>query len=149
MRRGDPIRATDSRQPRSRSLTAPSPGIVSARVSRASGDWDLGIIDHQTGATVAGSATAGGRGLAQGFVLEDERLRVQACRRTGGDSFAQLRVRFVAVDTSKARPASLVRVSTPTSADLDRLLGLGLDLTEHGAPGSRTSSSTATAPAMA
>jgi hypothetical protein len=118
-----------------RSLTAPSPGIVSARLSDASGDWDLGIIDRETGATVAGSASSGGPEVAEGFVLEGERLAVQACRRTGGDSSAQLGVRFVPVDTSQTDRVSLVRVSTPTSADLDRLLGLGLDLTEHGGPG--------------
>jgi hypothetical protein len=32
---------------------------------------------------------------------------------------------------SRATASSLVRVSTPTQADKDRLLGLGLDLTEH------------------
>jgi len=118
-----------------RSLVAPSPGIVSARLSDASGDWDLGIIDRQTGTTVAGSATSGGRELAQGFVLEGERLTVQACRRAGDNSSATLGVRFIAVDTNQAHRVSLVRVSTPTAADLDRLIGLGLDLTEHGGPG--------------
>jgi hypothetical protein len=118
-----------------RSLTAPSPGIVSARLADAAGDWDLGVLDRETGATVAGSGAAGGDELAEGFVLAGEKLAVQACRRSGDDSSARLDVSFVAVDTTKAQPASLVRVQTPSAADLDRLVGLGLDLTEHGGEG--------------
>ncbi len=38
-------------------------------------------------------------------------------------------------DETEVVPASLVRVSTPTYADRDRLVALGLDLTEHGGPG--------------
>ncbi len=40
-----------------------------------------------------------------------------------------------AEESGETSPVSLVRVSTPTYADRDRLVSLGLDLTEHGGPG--------------
>jgi hypothetical protein len=118
-----------------RSLTALAPGIVSARLSDASGDWDLAVFDGQTGATVAGSAAAAGDELAEGYVLAGEQLVVQACRRQGSDPSAGLDVRFVTVDVTNAKTVSLARVSTPRAADVERLQALGLDLTEHGGPG--------------
>ena len=57
-------------------------------------------------------------------------LIVQACRRSGTSSSAQLSVEALPIDTSGAPKASLVRVSTANAERKSELQGLGLDLTE-------------------
>ncbi|MGH2986001.1 MAG: M14 family zinc carboxypeptidase [Solirubrobacterales bacterium] len=116
-------------------ITAPAAGSIRARLSDASGDWDLGVFDAATGETVAGSAQAGSRELAEGFVLARERLVVQACRLEGAGSAAGLDVDFARVDTTGAQTIALARVSTPTADSVGRLQALGLDHTEHGGEG--------------
>jgi hypothetical protein len=113
----------------------PAGGEITARLSAASGDWDLAIVDPSDHRVVAGSAYSGADEVASGFAAVGNNLIVQACRRTGGTSSARLSIETIPIDTSHAPKASLVRVAT---ANLDRkneLAGLGLDLTEHGGNG--------------
>src|SRR6185295_3606094 len=74
---------------------ASADGLVRARLS-ARGDWDLGVFDARTRRYVAGSASFGGREVAEGFVRKGQRLLVQACRFRGRVSHARVAVRFVA-----------------------------------------------------
>lgn len=113
----------------------PAAGAVSARLSGAGGDWDLAVFDAATGDVIAGSAYAGANELASGFAVAGTRMVVQACRLSGSAERARLDLDFTAIDTSAARPASLVRVSTPTRARKQELVSLGLDLAEGAGPG--------------
>jgi hypothetical protein len=116
-------------------FTMPAGGEVTARLTAASGDWDLAIIDPTDRRVVAGSAYSGADEVASGFAAIGNTLIVQACRRSGGTSSAKLSIETIPIDTTGAPKASLVRVAT---ANLDRkneLNSLGLDLTEHGGPG--------------
>ena len=108
---------------------APGTGLVRVRLASRS-DFDLAVFDAKTKAFVAGSATMGGRELAEGFVRDGQRLLVQACRYRGKAKSARLSVRYLAVNEETGGPTRIVEVSTPTRADKRRLQGLGLDLTE-------------------
>ena len=116
----------------SRSLRAPSFGLLQARLAAARGDWDLAVLDARTGRTVAASTHFRARELAEGFVTRGQRLVVRACRRSGRATTAQVSVSFDAIRTGKRVPAQLVSVRTPTRAAAEKLRRLGLDLTEHG-----------------
>ena len=116
-------------------FTMPVAGWVTARLSAASGDWDLAIIDSADGRVVAGSASRGATEVASGLATQGSNLVVQACRRSGSASTANLTTAPTAVDTSQVQKVQLVRVSTPTLARKNELQRLGLDLTEHGGPG--------------
>ncbi len=118
-----------------RAVSVAGTSSVTARLDGGAGDWDLAVFDRATGRLVAGSAYSGTREVAEGYVVEPSVLTVQACRRTAGASSVQLTVDAAAIDTSKAEPASLVKVSTPTRERAQRLANLGLDVTEHGGPG--------------
>ncbi len=123
---GDP--AVDAR-----SVRAPGVSVVQARLEGDAGDdWDVAILDPDSGAVVAASAYRGSSELAEGFALGRERFLVQACRRSG-DGDARLSVDTIPIDTSgDVEPPQLVKVPTPTEADKARLQSLGLDVTEHG-----------------
>ena len=58
-------------------VTMPSSGAVTARLNAAGGDWDLAILEADTGQVVAGSAYAGAREVASGYAVGGERLIVQ------------------------------------------------------------------------
>src|SRR5918992_110626 len=116
-------------------VTMPTAGAVTARLSAAGGDWDVAVFEADSGQTVAGSAYSGARELASGLAIAGERLVVQACRLSGGSESAALSVDSTAVDTSNVQRAQLVRVSTPTLERRNELNQLGLDSTEHGGPG--------------
>jgi hypothetical protein len=118
-----------------RRFTMPAGGEVTARLSAASGDWDLAIIDPSDHRLVAGSAYSGADELASGFAAIGNDLIVQACRRTGGASSANLTVAAIPIDTAATPTASLVRVATANLERKNELTGLGLDLTEHGGSG--------------
>jgi len=119
-----------------KSVRLPSTGSVTARLDGAgSGDWDLAVFDTASGRVVAGSAYRGTRELATGYVPGGGELTVQACRVSGSSATASLSVDSLAIDTSKAEPASLVRVSAPSRARKQELANLGPDLTEHGGDG--------------
>jgi len=113
----------------------PVAGWVTARLGATSGDWDLAIIDSADGRVVAGSASRGATEVASGLATQGSNLVVQACRRSGSASTANLTTVPTAVDTSHVQKVQLVRVSTPTLARKNELQRLGLDLTEHGGPG--------------
>ncbi len=116
-------------------VTVPAVSSVTARLSAASGDWDLAVIDARSKRLVAGSAYSGSSEVASGFAGRGSTLILQACRRTGGSSTAALSLDATPIDTSTVKKASLVRVSTANLARKNELNRLGLDLTEHGGPG--------------
>ena len=92
-------------------VTMPAGGEVTARLSAASGDWDLAIIDPSDHRVVAGSAYRGATEVASGFAAVGNNLIVQACRRSGGSSSAQLSVEAIPISTVGAPKASLVGVA--------------------------------------
>jgi hypothetical protein len=108
---------------------------VTARLTAASGDWDLALVDAASGRVVAGSAYRGSTEVASGFAGQGSTLIVQACRLTGSTSTAQLSLDSSPIDTTPAGKVQLVRVSTPTAVRKNALNALGLDVTEHGGPG--------------
>lgn len=119
-----------------RTITAPAPGGITARLEAESGDWDLGIFDAESGRRIGGSAYFGSTEIADGLVSDGQELTVQACRRTGAADTAELIVESEAFDLDAAREkTSLVRVSTPTRDRKDELTALGLDVTEHAGDG--------------
>jgi len=118
-----------------RTVTAPAPGWVTARLDGAAGDWDLAVYDTATGDRVASSAFFGNDEVASGFVSGGERLAVQACRRSGPASEASLTVESDAVRNVEPQTLSLVRVAVPNAERKTELTELGLDLTEHGGRG--------------
>jgi hypothetical protein len=119
-----------------RSVTAPASGWLTARLRAAEGDWDVAVFDEQSGDQLGGGASPGSEELAEVFVVDGQQLTVQACRLSGEAARAQLDVESVAVKPPAGdfRP-SVVAVSTPNKGRKDQLLGLGLDVTEHGGPG--------------
>ena len=116
-------------------VTMPSAGAVTARLTAASGDWDLAVINATGGRVVAGSAYSGATEVASGYAVKGSTLIVQACRLTGGASSAKLSLDATAIDTSHTGKVQLVRVSTANLARKNELNRLGLDVTEHGGPG--------------
>jgi hypothetical protein len=124
-----------------REVTATVDGLVQARLTSVSGlegDWDVAVFDKVTGEVVAASSALRSHELAESFVRKDQRLVVQACRYAGPARTALLGVDFLALSpqgtpTATAAPsqrAELVRVNTLAKKDKDRLLQLGLDVTE-------------------
>jgi Zinc carboxypeptidase len=116
-------------------VAMPVASTVTARLTAASGDWDLALVDAASGRLVAGSAYRGSTEVASGFAGQGSTLIVQACRLTGSTSTAQLSLDSSPIDTTPAGKVQLVRVSTPTTARKNALNRLGLDVTEHGGPG--------------
>jgi Zinc carboxypeptidase len=119
-----------------RSVTVSGAGPVEARLRAASGDWDLAIFDA-AGRTVAASAGADATELASGWAWSAGTLRVQACRRSGGASRARVSVEHGTIPAALAarvagQKVKVASVETPTRAAKDRLVALGLDMTEHG-----------------
>ena len=111
--------------------TAPDTGLIRARLS-GGGDWDLGVFDASSGRSVAGSAAFGSNELAEGFVKQGQKLRVQACRFRGSAASAALSVGFVKIAERSTGKVQVVDVDTIARKDKRRLQSLGLDLTEHG-----------------
>jgi Zinc carboxypeptidase len=114
-----------------RVLTMPAAGLVGAKLTAASGDWDVAMFDRSTGRVVAASEGFGATEVAEGFLGGGRAFTVQACRRSGSAASAQLSVfaQAVPAGTSAQKP-SLVEVRTPTPAAKDALQTLGLDVTE-------------------
>ena len=112
-------------------------GPISARLDAAKGDWDLAVFD-QAGRQLAAAAGRGPDEIAEGWAWTAGTLTVQACRRSEDAS----REATVTLEHGRV-PAQLeqflltqklqmVDVKTPTRESKDRLMALGLDLTEHG-----------------
>ena len=117
-----------------REVTVDRGGYLFATLRAASGDWDLAVYGSQ--GRVSGGASSGGHEVASGFV-DPGTYTLQACRRSGGASKAALAADFTPLPAdAKPEKVQLVDVHTPTRAAKDRLVALGVDLTEHGHEGS-------------
>ena len=131
-------------QPRSgagvESLRVSSPALgdasfteIEARLRGPRGsDWDLAILDADSGRVVAASAFRGSREVATSYLLSDADLIVQACRLRGDGERAHLRLAMRNLKVNEQQRSSLVFVDTPTRRDKENLSELGLDMTEHG-----------------
>ena len=98
------------------------------------GDWDVALFGAD-GQLVAGGGSPDGQEIAQGWTLAPGTLTVQACRRsgTGGAELSVAHEPLVGdAAAARADAPQIVSVTTLTRADKDRLVALGLDLTEHG-----------------
>jgi Zinc carboxypeptidase len=113
-----------------KALTMPAAGLIGAKLTAPAGDWDVAIFDKATGGVVAASEGFGATEVAEGFLGGARGFTVQACRRSGSASSAQLSVFTQAVPASSQK-ASMIEVATPTAASKDLLGTLGLDETEH------------------
>ncbi len=112
--------------------TAPGRGFLTVTLNAGAGsDWDLGIFDSKN-RRLAGSLSAGPRELAQSWVKAGDAVTIQACRVGGQDQSASLSIAFagVAAPPAAASP-QLVSVAYKSSADLEKISGLGLDLTHN------------------
>ncbi|MBA2440111.1 MAG: peptidase M14 [Thermoleophilaceae bacterium] len=117
-----------------RSATVDEAGTVTAQLTGDEGDdWDLAVLESDSGRVVAGSAGFASDEVAEGFVLGDTTITVRACR-LAGDGDARLRVSATPVPetTEGIWAPKLVNVDTPTREDKTRLVSLGLDMAEHG-----------------
>src|SRR5215207_8030509 len=105
-------------------------GEVQVRLTGGGGDWDVALFDA-SGNAVAAAASPDAQEVASGWVTGPGTLTLQACRRSGTGA-----VHATVSHTPLTEPApadvQLVSVATPTRADKDRLVALGLDMTEHG-----------------
>ena len=121
---------------RTLAVTARHTGVLRARL-RAAGDWDVAVFDARSGRFVAASAGPAAAELAEGYVVAGQRVRVQACRRPGAATRAQVQISSMALPPAPAaaQPERIVRVSAPTRADRHRLARLGLDPAESGRRG--------------
>ena len=127
-----------------RDVTSTVDGLVQARLrpqGGQEGDWDLAVFDKATGKVVAASAAFRSHELAESFVTRGQQLIVQGCRYDGPARSVTLGVDFLALNPNGTpsgtaqtatvpQRAELVRVETPTRQDKDRLVALGLDVTE-------------------
>ena len=108
-----------------RRATVPGSGVIAARLTAPSGDWDVSVWDVLTKRMVAGSASFGANELAEGFVGGGRQVVVQACRRSGS-STAKLEVAAVPVPQgSIENKPSLVKVNVASQADRNRLTSIG------------------------
>jgi hypothetical protein len=108
-------------------------GELSLRL-RGTGDWDLAVFDR-TGRLAASSAGFGADEVAQVGLVEGAEVLVQACRRSGSRA-AKLTTQLTRLDLDVIRrqaaaKVQLVRVTTPSHEDVERLEAAGLDVTHE------------------
>ncbi|HYH60601.1 MAG TPA: M14 family zinc carboxypeptidase [Solirubrobacterales bacterium] len=115
-------------------VSVPGVSTVQATLTGAEGNWDLAVLEAKTSRVVTASSYPTGDEIAEGFSAGAGDLIVQACRRTGEDSTAELSVETNEL-TEQAPRMQIVRVSTPDPDTEGRLVATGLDLTEHGGEG--------------
>ena len=89
------------------------------------------------GRAIAADASPDAQEVAVGYASAAGTLRVQACRRSGDAAsvpatLEHAALRDGALELAKRNAPKLVSVITPTRAQKDQLLALGLDMTEHG-----------------
>ncbi|HYH87755.1 MAG TPA: M14 family zinc carboxypeptidase, partial [Solirubrobacteraceae bacterium] len=118
-----------------RGLDVSGPGALTVKLTGSEGDWDVAVFDAG-GRALAADASPDAQEVALGYTAGG-RLNVQACRRSGDASSVPASLEFAAVrpgalEEAKANPPRLVSVITPTQAQKDQLLALGLDMAEHG-----------------
>ena len=111
---------------------APMSGFVNVRLRARRGDWDLAVFDRETKRPLASSQAFGSRELAQTWVESGQRLAIQGCRRSGRSRRARLSIQLVDVKPPANRGTpQLLRVDVKNGADVQRLEGLGLDVTHQ------------------
>ena len=86
---------------------------------------------------LAADASPDAQEVASGFALKGGTVHVQACRRSGDAASVPATLEHSAIapgaaEAAKADAPQLVDVITPTREQKQRLLDLGLDMTEHG-----------------
>jgi hypothetical protein len=120
--------------------TPAATGVLSARLSGSSGDWDLALFDSRSGRLHNAGATAARSEQAIALVPEGRTVIAQACRRTGGGSTADVAFDLhEQLGPSVARdPAQMVRVALGGGRTLEQLEALGLDVTHDVAPDGAT-----------
>ena len=117
-------------------LTDAAYGTIEARLEGPAGsDWDLTVFDDSTGEVVAASAFRGASEVASGYLTDGGPLTVQACRRTGEGTDAELSVVTDTVGGGELQKSSLAFVEIGSAAEQAQLDALGLDVTEHGGDG--------------
>jgi len=115
-----------------RRVHMPASGVVSARLTAAAGDWDVAIFDALNRTSVAGAAGFGSDELASGFAGGGRDLIVQACRRSGPASQANIVVSSVPVPAGTAdQKPTLAKVYVANASQKSMLGELGFDVTEH------------------
>ena len=110
---------------------APIAGYVTARLTAASGDWDLVAVDHASGRRLGASQAFGSHELLQTWTTAGQAVDFVGCRRAGGARTAKLSVDLLDLAIPKGTPdtVSVVRVKG-AAAQLVKLDALGLDVTE-------------------
>jgi hypothetical protein len=112
--------------------TAPMSGFANVRLSARRGDWDLVVFDAASGRRMGSSQAFRSNELVQTWVTSGQRLRIQACRRSGRARHARLAIRLADVTPPKQLGApSLVRVNITSAGDLHALEEAGLDVTHN------------------
>ena len=102
----------------------------------AGSDWDVAVVDRTAGQVLNGGAGSGASEVVTAIVRAGQDLVVQTCRRSGVEA-VDLTVSFVSADFTPAADGyklRLVRVAVKPS-ERARLASLGLDMTDHAAPG--------------
>src|SRR3954451_7949612 len=113
------------------SYLAPMSGFVTARLGSARGDWDLIARDAATRRNLATSQGFGSNEVVQTWASAGQRIDFVACRRTGSDRSARLRISFVDVAPPKSGGlVSLVRVRG-AQEKIQALENAGLDVTHE------------------
>jgi hypothetical protein len=115
---------------------APMAGYVSARLAGAStSDWDLVAVDRASRRHIAASRSFGSNEVVQSWTTAGQRIAFVACHRSGAARSVALTIAFADVKPPKpGGTVSVVRVHA-SSAQLDGLERLGLDVTESRGPG--------------
>lgn len=109
---------------------------LTVRAAAAPGsDWDLVVLDRETGRELGGSASAGPRERVTVLLDRGRSVVVQACRRDGDDATLDVELSSEAIPpqlrADRGTP-QLVEVAIPAGErDLHRLEALGLDVTHH------------------
>ena len=111
-------------------------GSLEVRLDGTQGDWDVAVFDA-AGKVLAADASPDAQEVASGFALTGGVVHVQACRRSGDAAAVPATLEHSpiapgAADAAKAAKPKLIDVITPTVEQKQRLLALGLDMTEHG-----------------
>src|SRR3954454_18727373 len=108
---------------------APMSGFISVRGAAARGNWDLAVFDARSRRAMTSSESFSSNEVAQTFVASGQRLVIQGCRKGGKPSAFRVATTFVDAAPPKATVPSLVRLKTNDDGILERLEGMGFDVT--------------------
>lgn len=117
-----------------RPVLVPGAGQVTVRLEGERGDWDVAPFDSG-GRQIAAAASPDAQEISSGWVLERSTVTVQACRRSGTAARLRSPSRTHRSRVTRPRRRRTHRSSSRSPrprADKDRLVALGLDMTEHG-----------------